>query len=30
MVLHGPLKRKEKVLYNSKYNSIAILEVVII
>lgn len=22
MVLHGPLKGKEKVLYNSKYNSV--------
>lgn len=29
MVLHGPLKGKEKVLYNSKYNSV-ILKIVII
>lgn len=31
MILHGPLKGKEKVLYNSKYNSVStgILEVVI-
>lgn len=31
MVLHGPLKGKEKVLYNSNYNSVstAIIEVVI-